>query len=99
MRISDWSSDVCSSDLVAGSVVAGAVGAGGGAAGTSRRCSGRPPTMCRPAQIRQDRTSHVEGKCVFVRVDLGGSRFTQKKNTAHIIAPKSITLVLLTIPS
>src|SRR3546814_17791649 len=86
MRISDWSSDVCSSDL---SMRRG---------GRSRRpicpaargsCS-RTPTGSRSRSIlpdatgdrqspARDRKSVVEGKSVSVRVDLGGRRIIKKK--------------------
>src|SRR3546814_18689213 len=74
MRISDWSSDVCSSDL--------------SAAGRTR-CEGLAPAQrgrraalrlsCRGRGWRrggagEDRKNVVAGKCVSVRVDLGGRR-------------------------
>src|SRR3546814_15173602 len=88
MRISDWSSDVCSSDLHPPSC--------------SRRChcgrdglrsrwpndwgrswSGRKGASTlrprrRPART-EDRKSVVSGKRVSVRVDLGGRRIIKKK--------------------
>src|SRR3546814_15904736 len=88
MRISDWSSDVCSSDLV------------GGFADVARQAEpvlaghhdieddeidriGREPRACgiRIARLRdaKDRKSVVQGKSVSVRVDLGGRRSIKKK--------------------
>src|SRR3546814_11134486 len=84
MRISDWSSDVCSSDLLR-SVERGTRAA-------AQR--DRPPAL-RPDRDRQfgfgrrrlyrlrdraDRKSVVSGKSVSVRVDLGGRRIIKKKN-------------------
>src|SRR3546814_12365773 len=93
MRISDWSSDVCSSDLPPHP-------------GFHRRgpCRGRsgwtrpPPPSSRcslPARYcRTDRKSVVLGKSVSVRVDLGGRRIIQKKkktlvNNYHLMVYKS----------
>src|SRR3546814_10540429 len=90
MRISDWSSDVCSSDLCQPSVIISAASSHTirschpgfmrglpalPAAAASRRCRGAPAT---PAPV--DRKSAVEGKSVSVRVDLGGRRIIKKKN-------------------
>src|SRR3546814_13980354 len=87
MRISDWSSDVCSSDLrpiwaarsqawaVAGGgwhTAPAASGRRGESAGDDRR---RRSDQCR----RRDRKSVVQGKSVSVRVDLGGRRIIKKK--------------------
>src|SRR3546814_9195766 len=77
MRISDWSSDVCSSDLVQPQNVAyGASYTHSFWQDTSPnslhpRAAGR--TVARQAEDRvcQDRTSVVEGKSVSVRVDIG----------------------------
>src|SRR3546814_14440375 len=106
MRISDWSSDVCSSDLLLaqrlGPQLSRVVGESGGScygngvfrrsvfagaflavrftggfcarnAGT-RSCCGLLKAGC-----TTDRQSVVEGKSVYVRVDLGGSRILKKK--------------------
>src|SRR3546814_20310472 len=74
MRISDWSSDVCSSDLPF-------------FVGPVRRVRGAlPHPTCQPAVgwCAGDRKSVVEGKSVSVRVDLGGRRIIKKKNeTKH----------------
>src|SRR3546814_15694478 len=80
MRISDWSSDVCSSDL-----------GGGGAIAALSRClwrrywvslaagHGHRQDRLQPRRLRQDRKSVVSGKSVSVRVDLGGRRIIKKK--------------------
>src|SRR3546814_18716343 len=93
MRISDWSSDVCSSDLPRRSP---------GAASPARRRSAaarrrpEPGSRWRGAPARQDRGSARRnrrapraarsearrgGKVESVRVDLGGSRNLKKKKT------------------
>src|SRR3546814_17065416 len=71
MRISDWSSDVCSSDLRCQRI---------------QSTNARPLRAARPARKgarfhprKADRKSVVEGKSVSVRVDLGGSRIIKKK--------------------
>src|SRR3546814_18691792 len=91
MRISDWSSDVCSSDLRIADLLAGL----GLPAATAQR---RPLHMlmidnapgplwahCFDAseKPRVDRKSVVSGKSVSVRVDLGGRRIIQKKTRKH----------------
>src|SRR3546814_20423968 len=88
MRISDWSSDVCSSDL------ASACGAKEAEAG---RLLGRKRTPIKVSTLAMDRSrieSHIRpligrrkeigrascrGKSVSVRVDLGGRRILKKK--------------------
>src|SRR3546814_14942228 len=98
MRISDWSSDVCSSDLPAGAGGAGLRDHGGVERIDPRRALlGRSPgpggQVCSPhrgadrgaggAPVDQDRKSVVSGKSVSVRVDLGGRRIiTKNTNTA-----------------
>src|SRR3546814_12744583 len=95
MRISDWSSDVCSSDLcgAARRERAGRAGdaAGGGAAAHLRRGidrgragRGQAARGGQPAAAGGDRKSVVEGKSVSVRVDLGGRRIIKKKNITYI---------------
>src|SRR3546814_12509416 len=82
MRISDWSSDVCSSDLVEADRLA--IG--------HRVLDDRPHQLriflglAEAARVRNlrpeavlDRKSVVEGKSVSVRVDLGGRRIIKKK--------------------
>src|SRR3546814_14057441 len=94
MRISDWSSDVCSSDLCRGSRLRRRPA-------DRRRSQPRSPAPVRrhvPRQrsqarsdapgsrrawrraARQDRKSVVSGKSVSVRVNLGGRRIIKKKN-------------------
>src|SRR3546814_19006739 len=98
MRISDWSSDVCSSDL------------GGGVRGpahvressifhSDRRWTGRRGTWLEsvrrstPSAPPLDRKSVVWGKSVSVRVDLGG-RSSIKKKTQITRTPANITYTL-----
>src|SRR3546814_20865828 len=94
MRISDWSSDVCSADLGA---AAGRLSDDPGAdpvsgrqsgshepdrhrtAGTQSRRDGRPAAHEFDPR-RRDRKSVVSGKSLSVRVDLGGLRIIKKKN-------------------
>src|SRR3546814_19820720 len=88
MRISDWSSDVCSSDLA--ERPAGQRGGVGPRA--VDRPQDRPPARApqrlplgdrhgRHAGARGDRKSVVQGKSVSVRVALGGRRIIKKKKT------------------
>src|SRR3546814_18585167 len=89
MRISDWSSDVCSSDLRQGHFVGRhqpgqyfrqrpkLVVAGQHQQDQPRGGIGAYRSLL--DQRRQDRKSVVEGKSVSVRVDLGGSRSLKKK--------------------
>src|SRR3546814_8250189 len=87
MRISDWSSDVCSSDLHRQHHQPG----------HDERAIGHRADLAHPAADRRaeddeierggdhrqdqagDRKSIVEGKSVSVRVDLGGRRIIKKK--------------------
>src|SRR3546814_17235573 len=96
MRISDWSSDVCSSDLYLAladdpALIRAQIEGG---LGRHEDIFGRRPTgvwapecSYRPAgpvaDPTLDRTSVVEGKSVSVRVDLGGSRLIKQKKTAQ----------------
>src|SRR3546814_19019637 len=96
MRISDWSSDVCSSDLAPSISTLPADGFSRPAAALSSVDLPQPvgPTMATnspgatarsmPATARwlKDRKSVVEGKSVSVSVDLGGRRLI-KKNKAN----------------
>src|SRR3546814_16328729 len=97
MRISDWSSDVCSSDLgiAVGGHAGKAIVAGPGERQISKaRIPINPPThpaaprrFCSlPSRARRDRKSVVLGKSVAVRVELGGRRTIIKKipNLSHI---------------
>src|SRR3546814_14959112 len=95
MRISDWSSDVCSSDLTD-------PGTRLRKAAAPRRYHCRPPCPQRPRRGAgdtgngwprwqgslfdpdRDRKSVVEGKSVSVRVDLGGRRIIKKKIKINI---------------
>src|SRR3546814_13551274 len=72
MRISDWSSDVCSSDLAPPRR----------ATATWTSSCGPPAlwaTARSPTRTCVDRKSVVLGKSVSVRVDLGGRRIIKKK--------------------
>src|SRR3546814_3934519 len=70
MRISDWSSDVCSSDLSTSRTPNGAACARG-----SRTIAASTPC----GSGSGDRKSVVKGKSVSVRVDLGGRRIIKQK--------------------
>src|SRR3546814_19066682 len=101
MRISDWSSDVCSSDLVGGSVPrAAAVDAGGaGSPGRTRPAgAGRLPAadrgghgrmdggpLGRPSSATKDRKCLVWGQRVSVSVHLGGRRLHNKTKNSRKI--------------
>src|SRR3546814_18167394 len=94
MRISDWSSDVCSSDLTCS----------GRPAGESRcTVSGTRPSAMRGVSARtnnscsftaRDRKSVVQGKSVSVRVDLGGRSTIKKKQQYHYIANPLSTITI-----
>src|SRR3546814_13817993 len=80
LRISDWSSDVCSSDLK-GSFT-GAVQASEGlflAADGGTLFLDEIAELPLALQAKLDRKSVVSGKCVSVRVDIGGRRIIKKK--------------------
>src|SRR3546814_15508211 len=76
MRISDWSSDVCSSDLGKMTLPITSWHADEGLpnARPLARCAAMPLSF-----DREDRKSVVSGKSVSVRVDLGGRRIIKKK--------------------
>src|SRR3546814_11492907 len=74
MRISDWSSDVCSSDLCPPPATSGCLPM----PNAKHHCRRRWPTGG-PTRIYGDRKSVVQGKSVSVRVDLGGRRIIKKK--------------------
>src|SRR3546814_16061241 len=95
MRISDWSSDVCSSDLLADAFVvqqitiapqheAGLI-AGQGSGDRDEAALRLGIDVLYPQADQEieglDRKSVVEGKSVSVRVDLGGRRIIKKKKT------------------
>src|SRR3546814_14718116 len=74
MRISDWSSDVCSSDLSGSSSPAMAPTSAERSSGFI--CMNEGTEVAAPVT---DRKSVVKGKSVSVRVDLGGRRIIKKK--------------------
>src|SRR3546814_18846431 len=93
MRISDWSSDVCSSDLPRAIVGHDDVDTARVAVGVEQHARARLARRSGEAhriveqprdESRQprcvDRKSVVEGKSVSVRVDLGGRRIIKKKS-------------------
>src|SRR3546814_11447130 len=85
MRISDWSSDVCSSDLLAQHVEQADEHR---YLHQHRQAAGQrvdavlllQPLHLRGLLLLVDRKSVVWGKSVSVRVDLGGRRIIKKKN-------------------
>src|SRR3546814_17900558 len=98
MRISDWSSDVCSSDLNIDVFLFFTLGLGHqralGALCGNLQLHGSQDFI-RRGQVTDlvtqylhapvgDRTSVVEGKSVSVSVDLGGRRIFHKKNNPDI---------------
>src|SRR3546814_9178134 len=94
LRISDWSSDVCSSDLIhAAAEQCGALlhpaAARRGAPLRDRRAPAEARqgdgqfAARRGAGHRPDRKSVVSGQSVSVRVDLGGRSIIKKKNDVH----------------
>src|SRR3546814_15851432 len=79
MRISDWSSDVCSSDLSK---------QGEGLLALELNENGKQKvidTTTKNPNMRLDRKSVVSGKSVSVRVDLGGRRIIKKKKRAQLV--------------
>src|SRR3546814_15515270 len=100
MRISDWSSDVCSSDLptyirCAAQGNHSAMTQRGNPLGQRRvaheqaleaAAHAARNTECTHFVGQGDRKSVVSGKSVSVRVDLGGRRIIKKKNIHHIIS-------------
>src|SRR3546814_11180689 len=96
MRISDWSSDVCSSDLAKGliEVASGSVDSLCGVLHELEGEDGRYVTaLDDPNQRlvlandvrrrnRRDRKSVVSGKSGVARVGIGGGRLIKKKNTS-----------------
>src|SRR3546814_13872272 len=83
MRISDWSSDVCSSDLVKVKGKNGEkISIGDRVKITGKLSSNDSYCSLNVQEIEKlegDRKSVVEGKSVSVRVDLGGRRIIKKK--------------------
>src|SRR3546814_1999985 len=95
MRISDWSSDVCSSDLKAASApfLIPSPAYFSIVRSNARNCAGLtglPSSAMPQPSIRafnaspRDRKSVGEGKRVSVRVDLGGRRIIKKKKKSNI---------------
>src|SRR3546814_20940031 len=93
LRISDWSSDVCSSDLLGCPTTAGCTSMLSSVVADSKSGLLILPSP-QPANIRAanapkkptaltDRQSVVSGQSVSVRVDLGGRRIIKKKNTQN----------------
>src|SRR3546814_18319996 len=92
MRISDWSSDVCSSDLVRFRPLAEHVDrAGPGEVAVLRGDADPQRVVTVGLQVDVERAAHVvlpagdrksvvSGKSVSVRVDLGGRRIIQQKS-------------------
>src|SRR3546814_21077728 len=92
MRISDWSSDVCSSDLTQQGDMQKALAEANSLAITAQTRPERAQaeissSQTRPQQInttlkngKEDRQSVVEGKRVSVSVDLGGRRIINNNN-------------------
>src|SRR3546814_18833242 len=103
MRISDWSSDVCSSDLFGLATLS--------QGGAQAAASSIPVTVVQPnvgqqdkwvgskadanfaklARLttpKEDRKSVVLGQSVSVRVDLGGRRIIKKQKTINVSANK-----------
>src|SRR3546814_19747121 len=76
MRISDWSSDVCSSDLFDGVMHFEWLEEN---TPLRRNRHGIHEPAARGKRARRDRKSVVWGKSVSVRVDLGGRRIIKKK--------------------
>src|SRR3546814_17863208 len=103
MRISDWSSDVCSSDLIPASSALNAESCSSTWSASASFCATRlviavnrcssavsKGVACcasgRPSKaILRGRKSVVEGKRVSVRVDSGGRRIINKKQTYHLL--------------
>src|SRR3546814_18096096 len=96
MRISDWSSDVCSSDLLRqvihdlfAALAAGATPAAADLQALDAALAGILPHQHLTSTAQgfawrwdeTDRKSVVTGKSVSVRVDLGGRRILKKKKT------------------
>src|SRR3546814_16215402 len=97
MRISDWSSDVCSSDLDGQPLSDRHPGRrhrgldGGGGAGAAVACRRLRHRADRIRRDRQDRKGVVQGKSVSVRVELGGRRNIKKKRQWMYEVSSSIT--------
>src|SRR3546814_14464021 len=90
MRISDWSSDLCSSDLVASEIFDMSWFADKALflirknnLGFSVPDGCIAVAECHPYEGKEDRKSVVSGKSVAVRVDLGGRRIINNTHPTH----------------
>src|SRR3546814_20857298 len=108
MRISDWSSDVCSSDLRVHPWLVGREEDVGGRSGDDLPRQRRGPRegedgarmpLRRPGGggggqrfLQADRKSVVQGKRVSVRVDLGGRRILKTTHNNQIHTPLTSAL-------
>src|SRR3546814_16524418 len=106
MRISDWSSDVCSSDLLARFLKT--VGQNFHAQGGRAGCGAIHPAvrfqeLCGDRPVRRqaaaaDRKSVVEGESVSVGVDLGGGGIIKKKRRdtgTHVTDTQLMTTTII----
>src|SRR3546814_19139955 len=104
MRISDWSSDVCAADLPHPTAEGNPVKLSNQRARSSAKAAGkfrrpflffrsnRPAPRAHPETRKQgdgDRKSVASGKCVSVRVDLGGRRILQKNTTRDPVTTRT----------
>src|SRR3546814_15154255 len=94
MRISDWSSDVCSSDLGPHRDMPVLVGKARLAQPQARRVDDGRDRRHDTALSAPDRKSVVSGKSVSVRVDLGGRRIIKKKQSVTAIVDLNYTPIL-----
>src|SRR3546814_20679943 len=107
MRISDWSSDVCSSDLLwnaDGTLLASATFTNETASGWQTANLNTPVAITAGTtyiasshtggdySATGDRKSVVEGTSVYIRVDLGGVRIHKKKQNNNNIIRKSVQI-------
>src|SRR3546814_13623177 len=101
LRISDWSSDVCSSDLLAYGEIPYREGP---LAKKDKEliliAVFASPVAPQPDAMRRhirDRKSVVEGKSVSVRVDLGGRRFIKKQRSNNRLSIDGLTHAITNI--
>src|SRR3546814_12643653 len=90
MRISDWSSDVCSSDLVHSNRWARKASRGMRSSDEALLSN----RLRRSSRSSRDRKSVVKGKSVSVRVDLGGGRIINKSIVLDLVHKKVNTVRL-----
>src|SRR3546814_15321925 len=94
MRISDWSSDVCSSDLARGAPNYGGTRSWRHREHQLRRrdqsAGGLEPLLRDQGGGAEDRKSVVSGKSVSVRVDLGGRRIIKKIKVKRCKSPHTV---------